>query len=123
MQVTWLPQPAKHDYAAAINYLTLLMKPATATRVVDKLATVDDTPFHAKDILRAARLPLLGDDDASVARELGKVSAGTAISPILLVRGSLEHGMALQIADGYHRTCAAYHLGEDQLIPVRIVDA
>ena len=31
-------------------------------------------------------------------------------------------GRLLQIADGYHRVCASYHLNEDTDIPCRLVD-
>jgi hypothetical protein len=38
------------------------------------------------------------------------------------VRGDLAAGRPLQIADGYHRVCASYHLSEDTEIPCRIAD-
>ncbi len=72
---------------------------------------------HAKDILRAARLPLLGADNPEVAKDLKRAAAGTPLSPILLVRGDVSSGRPLQIADGYHRVCASYHLDEDTEIP------
>jgi hypothetical protein len=40
---------------------------------------------------------------------------------VLLVRGDLTHGRALQIADGYHRVCASYHADENTDIPCRLV--
>jgi hypothetical protein len=58
-----------------------------------------------KDILRAARLPLLHAADPEVAKDLRRVAKGTALSPILLVRGDLAAGLPLQIADGYHGVC------------------
>ena len=33
----------------------------------------------------------------------------------------MMRGVPLQIADGYHRVCASYRLGEDTDIPCRIV--
>ena len=45
--------------------------------------------FKAKDILRAARLPLLGTDNPHVASDLAKIHAATPLSPILIVRGDL----------------------------------
>jgi len=72
--------------------------------------------YKAKDILRAAELPLLARDDPEVARDLAKVKAGVKLSPVLLVRG-----VPLWVADGYHRVCASYHLDEDAEIPCRIV--
>ncbi len=74
----------------------------------------------AKDILRAARLPLLPRDDPSVAKDLRQVAKGRRLSPVLLIRGDLERAHPLVIADGYHRVCAAYHLEEDVQVPCRI---
>ena len=61
-------------------------------------------------------------DDPEVAKDVKKVAKGQPLSPILLVRGDLAAGRALQIADGYHRVCASYHLSEDTEIPCRIAD-
>jgi hypothetical protein len=72
--------------------------------------------------LRAAGLPLLAVDDPEVAKDVKKVAMGEPLSPVLLVRGDLAAGHPLQIADGYHRVCASYHLGEDTEIPCRIAD-
>jgi len=60
----------------------------------------------AKDILRAAALPLLPRDDPEVAKDVKRVAKGQPLSPVLLVRGDLAAGRLLQIADGYHRVCA-----------------
>ena len=76
----------------------------------------------AKDILRAAGLPLLPLDDGEVAKDLTRVNDGVALSPILLIRGDVATGRALVVADGYHRVCTGYHLAEDSPIPCRIVD-
>ena len=62
----------------------------------------------AKNILRAARLELLPRDNAHVVSDLAKITKRKPLSPILLVRGDLIAGLALQIADGYHRVCASY---------------
>jgi hypothetical protein len=50
------------------------------------------------------------------------VAAGEQLSPVLLVRGQAKKGLALLVADGYHRICASYHLDEDADIPCRLVD-
>jgi hypothetical protein len=65
---------------------------------------------------------LLPQDDQHVAKDIGVVKAGKRLSPVLLVRGALERGFPLQIADGYHRVCASYHLGENNDIPCRIAE-
>ncbi len=47
------------------------------------------------------------------------MKAKEAISPILIV--VLRPDVVAQIADGYHRTCAAYLCDEDTLVPGRIL--
>jgi len=118
---TWTSAPAEHDYPAAASFLGLLAEAQlvdACTQLLSKAATVQQ---HAKDILRAARLPLLPADDPEVARDLAKVAAGQALSPVLLIRGDLATGRVLQVADGFHRVCASYHLSEDSEIPCRLV--
>ena len=113
----WKNEPEKQDYPAAHNYLSLLVDPREAKKTAKALAGDPDTArYKAKDILRAAGLPLLPLDDPEVAKDLAKVKAGTKLSPVLLVRGD-----PLWVADGYHRICASYHLDEDAEIPCRIV--
>ncbi len=121
--VLWTGAPAKHDYPAAAAYLSLLADPARVKRLVKGLRKAPLTHQKAKDILRAAGLPLLARDNAHVAADLAKIAAGTALSPVLLVRGELISGRPLQIADGYHRVCASYLTDENTDIPCRIVAA
>ena len=118
--VLWSPEPAEHDYPAAGAYLSLLADPAEVKRLVKALRKAALTHQKAKDILRAAGLPLLPADNAHVASDLGKIAAGAALSPILLIRGELRSGRRLQIADGYHRVCASYLTDENTDIPCRI---
>jgi hypothetical protein len=118
--VTWSAEPAEHDYPAAQSFLRLIATPELVkecTALFSQAATVEQ---HAKDILRAARLPLLPPDDPEVAKDLKAVAKGNALSPILLIAGDISTGRALQIADGYHRVCASYHLNEDTDIPCRL---
>ena len=49
-----------------------------------------------------------------------KIRKGIELSPVLLVRGDLASTRALQIADGYHRVCASYHVDENTDIPCRL---
>jgi hypothetical protein len=118
----WVEEPAAHDYPAAASFLRLTAGPALTDVLTALLASTPTVHQHAKDILRAARLPLLPADDVEVARDLKKVVAKVPLSPVLLVRGDIHSGRALQIADGYHRVCASYHLSEDAEIPCRLVD-
>jgi DNA-binding transcriptional LysR family regulator len=119
--VSWAAKPAAHDYPAAGSYLGLLAAADVVEVVTSLLSQAPTVHQHAKDILRAAGLPLLGADDAEVAKDLARVAAGTALSPVLLVRGDLASGRRLQIADGYHRVCASYHLSDDTEVPCRLV--
>ena len=113
----WKEKPEEQDYPAARSYLSLLVDPGEAKKLAKALADEPDLArYKAKDILRAAGLPLLPLDDPEVAKDLARVKAGTRLSPVLLVRGD-----PLWVADGYHRVCASYHLAEDAEIPCRIV--
>jgi hypothetical protein len=55
-----------------------------------------------------------------VATDLKKIRKGRELSPVLLVRGDLVADRPLQIADGYHRVCASYHVDENTDIPCRL---
>jgi hypothetical protein len=118
--VRWLAGPEDHDYPAAASYLSLLASPAGVDALVAALKAAKLVRFKAKDILRAAGLALLPVDNAHVASDLKKIKMGKALSPILLVRGDLATGVALQVADGYHRVCASYHTDENTDIPCRV---
>lgn len=119
---TWKKDPDEHDYPAAISYLSLLADKATVEGIVKGLQKTETVTFKAKDLLRASGLQLLPLDNFHVARDLAKVIRGKALSPVLVVRGDLARGSAMQIADGYHRICASYHLDENTDIPCRIAE-
>lgn len=119
--VMWLPDSAEHDYPAAESYLRLIAGPEFVKESTALLSEAPTVHQHAEDILRAARLPLLAADDPAVAKDMKKVANGNALSPILLIGGDLSTGRALQIANGYHRVCASYHLNRDTEIPCRLL--
>ena len=118
--VRWKSEPDQQDYPAAASYLALLAGPETIGVLVELLRSAPIEHFKAKDILRASGLPDLPLDNVHVAKDVARIKAGTALSPVLVVRGDVVRGLPLQIADGYHRVCAAYHLDEDTDIPCRI---
>ena len=89
--VTWLDQPEEHDFPAAASYLGLLADAATVAALVAGLRSATRADKKAKDILRAARLPLLPTDNAHVAADLTKIAKGHALSPILVVPRSNWH--------------------------------
>ena len=119
-KVSWKSEPEEHDYPAATAYLSLLADAAQTGDLVGRLKDGRLDYHKAKDILRAAGLPLLSKDDPHVASDLRKIAQSTHLSPVLLVRGDLSAGTPLQIADGYHRVCASYHVDENTDIPCRI---
>ena len=121
-KVLWAQAPAEHDYPAAASYLRLLTRPELADAVAALMSQATTVQHPVKDILRAAGLPLLAADNPEVAKDLKKIEDGITLSPVLLVRGDLDGGRALQIADGYHRVCASYHVSENTQIPCRLVD-
>ncbi len=94
--------------------------PLSVDALVTELRAASLGHWKAKDLLRASGLPLLPADNPHVAADLKKVSKGAMLSPVLLVRGDLRTPAPLQVADGYHRICASYHLDENADIPCRI---
>jgi len=54
MKIDWLGKPQKHDYSAALSYLSLTMDAASAKAVVAKLKDAEMTAFAAKNIFRAS---------------------------------------------------------------------
>ena len=120
-RVLWKSQPDAHDYPAAASYLSLLVDPDTVELLHDRLKAAPIAHYKAKDILRASGLDDLPADNVHVAKDIAKVKSGKALSPVLLIRGDMLHGVPLQVADGYHRVCASYRLDEDTDIPCRIV--
>ena len=117
--IKWLRDAEEHDYPAALSYLCLLYDEQTATTHVDKLKRAPISEFKAKDIFRASGLSLLGISNAHVERDQQKIRAGIQLSPLLLIRDSLNARVV--IADGYHRLCAVYSYEEDAVIPCKIV--
>jgi hypothetical protein len=112
--VEWLDEPEDHDFDAAAQYLSLISR--CGAEVADRFRTVKECEFYAKDILRASGLTPLTRRNEHVAKDLRKIRDGRRLSPVLLVRGQ-----PLVIADGFHRVCAAYAVGENELVRCRIV--
>jgi hypothetical protein len=121
--VLWGDEPDEHDYPAAADYLALLAPAEQIAAIVAALKHAPVVHKKAKDLLRASQLALLPKDNVHVQRDLKKIKKGKKLSPILAVRGNLDAGVAMQIADGYHRVCASYYTDENTDIPVRIVPA
>lgn len=107
MPIKWADAPSGDDLADAAHYVTLLGA---------DVAPTPDSPvvfYPAKDLLRASRCVVLPYDNAGVRKYLDRYRHGTEVAPVLLVPGDLIGDVPLTIAEGFHRVCAAYHLGED----------
>ena len=118
-EVRWLKDVEDHDYPAAQSYLRILYPDDMADAMVQKLRGADITEFKAKDIFRASQLSLLGVSNSHILKDSAKITKGTSLSPLLLVR-DMAHGKVV-IADGYHRLCAVYAHDEDALIRCKII--
>jgi hypothetical protein len=117
-QPKWLSEPEEKDYAAANSYLSLLLALDRLGEAVALLRKAPEGAWRAKDILRAAGLPLLKRKQSSeVAEKFDHIVKGVPISPILLIHDGRGR---LTIADGYHRACAAYLVDEDTQVPGRL---
>ena len=116
--IEWLKKPEKHDYPAALSYLSLIYE-EEAEGFVKRLRRAPVVDFKAKDIFRASGLSLLGVSNSHVEADRKKIIAGHQLSPLLLVRDP-RNGKVV-IADGYHRLCAVYTFAEDAVIPCKIV--
>ncbi|MEI6872550.1 MAG: hypothetical protein WCL08_09735 [Verrucomicrobiota bacterium] len=118
-EIQWLPEVETHDYPAAASYLDIIYPEKQVKEIVKRLRAAEIIQFKAKDIFRASGLSLLGVSNSHVAKDIKKIRKGKALSPLLLVRDSLNGKVV--IADGYHRLCAIYKFHEDALIRCKIV--
>lgn len=118
-EIKWLNEPESHNYPAALSYLSLIYDEQVASRDVNGLKQAVTSEFKAKDIFRASSLSLRGISNTHVRKNQQKIQSGDQLSPILLVRDSVN-GKVI-VADGYHRLCAIYTYDEDAVIPCKIV--
>jgi len=118
-KVKWLKQLSKEDYGAARTYLSLIYEEKSAAKYIDRIRHAKISKYRAEDILRAAELPVLSQDDKGVKKNRKKIAAGKKLSPILLVRDPNREKVI--IADGYHRLCAADGCDCETLIPCQII--
>jgi hypothetical protein len=121
-ELKWSEQEEDEDFEAAFKYLSLLRPDATARALVKSLRGAKHIEHAAKDLLRAAQLPLLPRDEPHVDEDLKRIQKGKALAPVLLVRGDMASGLPLVVADGYHRICAVVYFDESAPVRCRIAD-
>jgi len=116
----WKASVDEHDYVAAFEFLSLIRDEDVAHLIVNQLRDQDETVSRkAKDLLRAAAVPLLLHADEYVMRDLIKIGNGSKLSPVLYVRGNSKCPPI--IADGYHRICASYYCDPDADVLLKLV--
>lgn len=121
-KLKWSEKEEDADFDAAFKYLSLLCSDRKAHALVKSLRGSKPIEHAAKDILRAAQLPILPSDEAHVSEDLKRIQKGKPLAPVLLVRGDLASGLPLVVADGYHRICAVCYFEESAPVRCRIAD-
>jgi hypothetical protein len=121
-KLTWSEKGEDADFDAAFKYLSLLCSDRKASALVKSLRGSKLIEHAAKDMLRAANLPLLPRDDPHVDEDLKRIQKAKPFAPVLLVRGDMANGLPLTVADGYHRICAVVYFDESAPVRCRIAD-
>lgn len=116
MKPQWRSEPDDHDFKSAESYLSLIADPDRCEAAMESLKSSEISQYAAKDVIRASGLSLLPTANSQVSKDLKRIRKGKKLSPVLLVRG----GKRLVIADGYHRICAVYYNGEDDMVAARV---
>jgi hypothetical protein len=122
-KLVWKKKPEAEEYQGALSFLLLICPDAKARRLLDSFRKAQTVEHAAKDLLRAANLPLLPREDSHVGEDLTRIRKGKDLAPVLLVRGDILQGVPLVVADGYHRICAICYYDENAPIPCRLVSA
>ena len=111
-KLEWAEKGEAEDFDAAVKFLSLLFLDSKAKALVKSLRNAKPVEHAAKDLLRAAQLPLLPRDELHVDEDLKRIHKGKALAPVLLVRGEMANGLPTMVADGYHRICADCYFDE-----------
>ena len=121
-KLKWSEKEEDADFDAAFKYLSLLCSDRKAHALVKSLRTMKPIEHAAKDLLRAAQLPLLPRDEPHVDEDLKRIQKAKALAPVLVIRGDVAIGIPLIVADGYHRICAIVYFDESAPVRCRIAD-
>jgi disulfide oxidoreductase YuzD len=117
--IKWLDDLKDGDYQPAYSYLSLIYEGTRVSKILARFRRAPVSRFDAKDVFRAAQLPLLDASDSHVRKDRNRIRKKKALIPLLLVRDT-ANGKVI-IADGYHRMCAVYGFDEDAVIYCKIV--
>ena len=121
-KLKWSEKEEGDDFEAAFKFLSLLCSDRKAHALVKSLRGSKLLEHAAKDLLRAAQLPLLPRDEPHIDVDLKRIQKGKPLAPVLLVRGDMGNGLPLMVADGYHRICAIVYFDESAPVRCRVAD-
>jgi hypothetical protein len=121
-KLKWSEKEEGDDFEAAFKFLSLLCSDRKARALVTSLRESKPLEHAAKDLLRAAQLPLLPSDEPHVDEDLKRIQKAKPLAPVLLVRGDMANGLPLMVADGYHRICAVVYFDESAPVRCRVAD-
>ena len=121
-KLEWSEKEEDADFDAAFDYLSLLCSERKANALVKSLRGSKVIEHAAKDMLRAAELPLLPRDDPHVDEDLKRIQKAKPLAPVLVIRGDMANGLPLTVADGYHRICAVVYFDESAPVRCRMAD-
>ena len=121
-KLKWSEKEEDADFDAAFKYLSLLCSDRKAHALVKSLRGAKAIEHAAKDLLRAANLPLLPRDEPHVDEDLKRIQKAKPLAPVLVIRGDMANGLPLTVADGYHRICAIVYFDESAPVRCRIAD-
>jgi hypothetical protein len=80
-KLEWTKKGEASDFDAARNFLSLLYSDAKANALVESLRNATLVEHAAKDLLRAAQLPLLPRDEPHVDDDLKRIHKGKPLAP------------------------------------------
>ena len=90
-KLEWSNKSDDADLRAALKYLSLLAPAVEAQAMVQSLRHAKPVDHAAKDLLRAAGLPLLPREEPHVDEDLKRIEKGKPLAPVLAVRGARYH--------------------------------
>ena len=94
-KLKWSEKEEDADFDAAFKYLSLLCSDRKAHALVKSLRAMKPIEHAAKDLLRAAQLPLLPRDEPHVDEDLKRIQKAKALAPVLVLRGDVANGIPL----------------------------
>jgi hypothetical protein len=104
-----LVERAEHDYPSPASFLNLVARSARVEVLTALLSQVPTMHHAAKDVLRAAGLPLLPHDDPEVAKDLTRLADEVALSPGLL--GQRQGVLFVPVDMDFNSTIMLVHSG------------